>query len=105
MVWLFKPGGRQPRGSVGSADHTVDGVEGTWDVWLDRSTAAPPCVSNVSTVPKEELEFDLAAFIKDAVANGFIVTKEMYLSIIFAGFEIWGNGNGLQMKNFCVEVN
>lgn len=104
MVWLFKPTNRQPRGQVGSAGHAVDGVEGTWDVWLDQNMQ-PPCVSYVSSTPKEEMDFDLAAFIKDAVANNFIITKDMYLSIIFAGFEIWGNGNGLQMKNFCAAVN
>jgi hypothetical protein len=28
----------------------------------------------------------------------------MYLSIVFAGFEIWGGGDGLQAKAFCANV-
>ncbi len=28
----------------------------------------------------------------------------MYLSIIFAGFEVWGGGDGLQVKQFCANV-
>jgi hypothetical protein len=109
MVWLFKPEGRQPRGGVGGSPnqigHTIEGVEGAWDVWLDPSTTFPPCVSYVSVTPREALEFDLAGFIRDAVKNNFIVTQNMYLSVIFAGFEIWGGGDGIQMKKFCVNVN
>jgi hypothetical protein len=29
----------------------------------------------------------------------------MYLSIVFAGFEIWSGGDGLQDKQFCAAVN
>ena len=68
------------------------------------STGHPPCVSYVSATEREELTFDLADFIRDAVDNGYFVTEEMYLSIIFAGFEIWGNGDGLKLEQFCVDV-
>jgi hypothetical protein len=109
MVWLYKTAGRSPRGGVGGIPNeigrTVNGVDGTWDLWLDRSTVQPPCVSYVSSTRREELTVDLGAFIRDAVANDFIIKETMYLSIIFAGFEVWGGGNGLKMKNFCVEVN
>jgi len=108
MVWLYKPKDRQPRGGIGNtANHPnreIEGVEGGWDVWLHPSTGDPPCVSYVSATPREKLSFDLADFIRDAVANEYFVTAEMYLSIIFAGFEIWGNGDGLRIDNFCVDV-
>ena len=108
MVWLYKPIDRQPRGGIrNSPNHPnreIQGVEGEWDVWLDPSTGYPPCVSYVSATPREELAFDLADFIRDALANNYFVTEEMYLSIIFAGFEIWGNGDGLKLENFCVDV-
>jgi hypothetical protein len=107
MVWLFKPSNRQPRGGNGTRpnfpDQTVDGVSGTWDVWVDNTS--PPCVSYVSTTPLDSLSFDLNGFIRDAVANSYGVTDSMYLSIVFAGFEVWGGGDGLQVQQFCAQVN
>jgi hypothetical protein len=59
----------------------------------------------VSTIPLDSLSFDLNRFIQDSVANGYGITSSMYLSIVFAGFEIWGGGDGLQVKQFCAKVN
>lgn len=103
MVWLFKPDDRQPRGTNAHPSHMVDGVEGSWDVWVDASN--PPCISYVSTDPLDGLNFDLNKFIQDSVDNGYGVTEDMYLSIIFAGFEIWGQGDGLSLDRFCAQVN
>jgi hypothetical protein len=115
MVWLFKPAERQPRG--GKCDtagcepdvpnHTVDGVSATtWDVWLgEGSSTRAPCVSYVSTTPLDSLSFDLNKFIQDAVANNYYLKSTMHLSIVFAGLEIWGGGDGVQVKQFCAEVN
>ena len=104
MVWLFKPTDRQPRGFVapGDSDHKVPGLPGTWDVWIDHSN--PPCISYVSTTPLESLEFDLNNFSKDSVKNDYGVTEDMYLSVIFGGFEVWGGNDGLQLKKFCANV-
>jgi hypothetical protein len=33
------------------------------------------------------------------------LTSSMYLGIVFAGFEIWGGGDDLQIKQFCALVN
>ena len=111
MVWLFKPASRQPRGGTaptnGNPDYparTVGGVSGTWDVWVDNSSD-PPCISYVSGTPLPSLSFDLNRFIQDSVANNYGITSSMYLSIIFAGLEIWSAGNGLQVKQFCAQVN
>jgi cellulose 1,4-beta-cellobiosidase len=108
MVWLFKPAGRQPRGGVASEPNyparAVPGVTGSWDVWVDSRTD-PPCISYVSTTPLDTLGFDLNQFIQDSVTNGYGITSSMYLSIIFAGFEIWSGGDGLAVNNFCAQVN
>jgi hypothetical protein len=104
MVWMFKPTDRQPRGSDnGHTGQSVAGVSGAWDVWVD--TTNPPCVSYVSTTPLDGLEFDLDAFIKDAVAKRYGLTSSMYLSIVFGGFEIWGGADGIQLSQFCATVN
>ncbi len=104
MVWLFKPANRQPRGSIAAAARTVDGVPGTWNVWFDP-TGAAPCVSYVSSTPLDSLSFDLNRFIRDSVTNQYGITDSMYLSIVFAGFEIWNGGDGLQANQFCAKVN
>jgi hypothetical protein len=101
---MFKPTDRQPRGSdSGHLDQTIAGVSGTWNVWVD--TTNPPCVSYVSTTPLDGLEFDLDDFIKDAVAKSYGLTSSMYLSIVFGGFEIWGESDGIQLSQFCATVN
>jgi hypothetical protein len=103
MVWLFKPTDRQPRGNdQGRRGLTITGVPGAWDVWVD--TTNPPCVSYVSSTPIDALGFDLNDFIQDAVAKSYGVTSSMYLSIVFAGFEVWGNSDGLQVEEFCASV-
>ena len=102
MVWLFKPTNRQPRGSNQHPGQSVSGLPGTWDVWIDPTN--PPCISYVSTTPLEKLDYDLNNFIRDAVNKNYGVSNSMYLSIIFAGFEIWGGGDGLQEKAFCANV-
>jgi hypothetical protein len=104
MVWMFKPTDRQPRGSTGGRlNQSVAGVSGTWNVWFDSTN--PPCVSYVSTTPLDGLSFDLNDFIKDAVSHSYGVTSSMYLSIVFGGFEIWGGADGIQLKQYCVNVN
>lgn len=102
MVWLFDPENRQPRGTNDVPAHTVSGVPGTWDVWIDKTD--PLCISYVSTTPMDSLSFDLNNFIQDSVTNSYGITNSMYLSVIFAGFEIWGGGDGLDLKQFCADV-
>jgi cellulose 1,4-beta-cellobiosidase len=102
MVWLFKPTDKQPRGSIRANGRIISGVAGGWDVWYDATN--PPCVSYVSSDKLASLQFDLNDFIKDAVTSNYGITNSQYLSIIFAGFEVWGGGNGLQVKQFCASV-
>jgi hypothetical protein len=102
MVWYFKPDNRQPRGSNRYPNKTIPGIPGTWDVWIDSTN--PPCISYVANTKVESMDFDLNNFIQDSVKNSYGITSSMYLSIIFAGFEIWGGSDGLQAKAFCADV-
>ncbi len=103
MVWLFMPSDRQPLGAKAHPTQSVQGVGGTWDVWIDDTN--PPCISYVSAAPRNSLDFDLNAFIRDSVENDYGITEDMHLSVLFAGFEIWGQGDGLSVERFCAEVN
>ena len=52
--------------------------------------------------PSNGKRFALNDFIQHAVKNNLGVTTRHYLSIIFAGFEVWGGG--LQLKQLCANV-
>jgi cellulose 1,4-beta-cellobiosidase len=105
MVWQFMPTDKRPRGSVVAGGSVVTGVKGGWDVWYDPSPSDNiPCVSYVSSSKISSLEFDLNYFIKDAIQSGYGVKSSQYLSIVFAGFEVWQGGDGLQLKKFCANV-
>lgn len=105
MVWTFDPANKRPRGPGEEpqfAAMTVPGVTGKWDVWVDDTD--PPCISYVATEPVDNLGFDLKHFIDDSVQNSYGITNEMYLAIVFAGFEVWAGGDGLRVDEFCVSV-
>jgi hypothetical protein len=112
MVWMFKPADRRPRGGIVDSTgdgtpnftgHTVAGVPGTWDIWIDSTD--PLCISYVSSTPIDGLAFDLNNFIQDSVTSKYGITSSMYLNLVFGGFEIWSGGDGLQLKQFCAAVN
>lgn len=105
MVWEFKPDNRQPVGGMTAGGQTVAGVTGNWDVWIGNNSDGLPVVSYVRTQEADDLDFDLNDFIKDAVSHGHGVNNNQYLSVIFAGFEIWGGNNGLAVTQFCAKVN
>jgi hypothetical protein len=103
MVWLFKPTDRMPRGTIFANGLEVPGVPGSWTVWIDNTN--PSCVSYVSDTKLSSLEFDLNLFLQDSVKKKYgNITASQYLSVVFAGFEVWGGGDGLQLKKFCANV-
>jgi hypothetical protein len=101
MVWLYRPSSVQPIGPNPAA--VVNLAGGTWDVWRGTQLGRP-IVSYVRTQTTNSMSFDLNVFIKDAVSRG-ILSNEMYLTNVFAGFEVWSGGNGLRTDNFCTVVN
>jgi hypothetical protein len=105
MVWLYDPPFAQPIGSVVYPDVTVEGVEGTWDVWVGPN-GGRPCISYVRTETSLALSTDLNFFIRDAVeSRPNTISNDWYLSNVFIGFEIWSGGAGLETTSFCAIVN
>jgi hypothetical protein len=49
------------------------------------------------------LEYKLGDFIRDAVTRGY-VQNSWYLTNVYAGFEIWSGGVGLETTDFAVTV-
>jgi hypothetical protein len=104
MVWLVDPANAQPIGGVVQNGASVGGIPGNWDVWLGTNDGKP-CISYVRTQRTDSMEFDLNAFIKDAVKRPNAIQSSWYLSNVFAGFEIWSGGVGLKSTAFYAIVS
>ena len=107
QVWLYKPAGHQPTGSI---QRTTTIVGHSWDVWVGPyggtgANSAAPVVSYVAKdSPVASLSFDLNLFIKDSAANG--ISSSWYVTDIFAGFQIWtgSDATNLQCTSFTNKV-
>jgi hypothetical protein len=106
MVWLHDPEQAEPIGGDPMFEGvTVEGVPGTWDVWIGPN-GTRPCISYVRTERTLSMSFDLNHFIKDAVLNRpDTIQNDWYLTNIFTGFEIWSGSVGLESTAFCAIVN
>jgi hypothetical protein len=109
MIWLRDPSGKQPIGTLqtisGSSDNTVTIAGMKWKVWKGPRGAGPmgsqssaPVVSFVN--PTEDNDSRAQNFtnvnIKDfmTAAASYGISSSMYLTDVFAGFEIWNGGFG-----------
>jgi Glycosyl hydrolase family 12 len=105
MVWYYKPTNAQPIGSVKYSAVTIPNASGTWDVWIGDNGNVP-CISYVRTQSIQSMSYDLNSFIQDAVKNRpGTIQSGWYLTNVFAGFEIWSGGQGLQTTSFSAVVN
>lgn len=120
MVWTHKPGDRNPIGTNNqpfATGQTVQGVPGTWDIWVGaRGGGGPdannPVINYVAPGTVTAITFDLKLFIQDAVnrsqtgrLNGFTFSDQLFLTDVFAGFEIWSGGAGLKVDEFSARIN
>jgi cellulose 1,4-beta-cellobiosidase len=112
MVWTYKPGNRNAIGGFGGGEAqsaTVDGRQ--WNLFVGgRAEAGDPGAGNAQVisyvVPNGSIpdySFDLNLFIQDAVGRG-LLAPNLFLTDIFAGFEIWSGGTGLRVNDFTVDV-
>jgi hypothetical protein len=113
MVWFYKPSDNQPIGALlnnGMGSVTIGGKQ--FSVWYGQNTgggASRPVVSYVAQQNFNSWTFSLGDFIQDAIARNCsgttkCVNPSWYLSAVFAGFEIWNGGVGLEVKDFGVTV-
>jgi glycosyl hydrolase family 12 len=108
MVWTYKPGTRV---AIGTSRGQADVGGRTWELFVGpRGGGGPdsnlPVISYVNTgAAVLDYEFDLKAFIDDAVARNVGLTTTMFLTDVFAGFEIWSGGAGLRVDEFSIGIN
>jgi hypothetical protein len=113
MIWLRDPSGKQPIGTRVQQGVMVAGM--SWDVWVGPRGEVPqvgyndaPVVSFVNTAENDNSRAqsftnkNLKEFFTAAASHG--ITGSMYLTDIFAGFEIWSGGVGLKVDEFTAVV-
>jgi hypothetical protein len=108
MVWYHKPPVDQPIGTLVTTA-TVGGK--TWNVWYGINAGnGKGVVSYVAPQDISSMTFSLGDFITDAVGRNCVGTTtkclqaSWYLTNVFAGFEIWNGGTGLETTDFSVTV-
>jgi|HubBroStandDraft_6_1064221.scaffolds.fasta_scaffold55706_3 hypothetical protein len=101
MVWFEKPTANQPIGTS-VASTTIDGKD--YNVWYGNNSGnGKPCVSYVAQQTINSMTYSLGDFIQDAVTRGYLQSS-WYLTNVFAGYEIWSGGVGLETTDFAVTV-
>jgi hypothetical protein len=104
MVWLYDPPNAEPIGGAPAfTGVTIDGVEGTWDIWIGLN-GTRPCISYVRTETTLELSFDLKHFIDDATTRQGGIDPSWALTNVFTGFEIWQGAQDVETTAFCAIV-
>ncbi|MES1206518.1 MAG: hypothetical protein ABUS79_11325 [Pseudomonadota bacterium] len=107
MVWYYKPSDNQPVGAtIPNGTVTINGKQ--FNIWYGTNNGKP-VVSYVAQQKINSWTFPLGAFIKDAVGrtcsgSTTCLGSSWYLTNVFAGFEIWNGGVGLQTTDFGVNV-
>ncbi len=104
MVWLYDPPLAEPIGGAPAVSGvTIDGVDGTWDVWIGLN-GETPCISYVRTEMTFSLSFDLKRFIDDALTRPGGIDASWALTNVFTGFEIWDGSQDVETTAFCALV-
>jgi hypothetical protein len=107
MVWFYKPSDNQPIGmTVPNGSPTIGGKQ--FNVWYGQNNGKP-VVSYVAMSSFNSWTFSLGDFIQDAITRNCSGTTKClnsswYLTNVFAGFEIWKGGVGLETTDFGVTV-
>jgi hypothetical protein len=108
MVWFHKTSAPRPESDTPSSYTTARIAEKNWDVWYGNNIEGRPTISYVAQSSVNSWEFDLKAFIDHAKGSQGRPAQfhdGLFLTNIFAGFEIWSGGQNLRTNNFCAVVN
>jgi hypothetical protein len=111
MVWFHKTGnvfaeGEGEQHSGGQA--TINGK--TFSTYVSQQFEGRPIISYVASTTISEWSFDLNDFITDAKTRTStaqatpVITDALYLTNVFAGFEVWSGISNLKTDKFCIQV-
>jgi hypothetical protein len=111
MVWLHKTAGVYAEGegeghSGGQA--TINGK--SFSTYVSQQFEGRPIISYVASTTISEWSFDLNDFITDAKTRTStaqstpVISDSLYLTNVFAGFEVWSGVSNLKTDKFCIQV-
>jgi hypothetical protein len=111
MVWFHKTGnvfaeGEGEQHSGGQA--TINGK--TFSTYVSQQFEGRPIISYVASTTISEWSFDLNDFITDAKTRTStaqataVISDSLYLTNVFAGFEVWSGVSNLKTDKFCIQV-
>lgn len=111
MVWFHKTAnvfaeGEGEQHSGGQA--TINGK--SFSTYVSQQFEGRPIISYVASSTINEWSFDLNDFITDAktrtsTAQGTpVINDNLYLTNVFAGFEVWSGISNLKTDKFCIQV-
>jgi len=107
MVWYYDPSDNQPIGAPITNGSVMIGNK-QFNIWYGTNMGKP-VVSYVAQQNFNSWTFSLGDFIRDASTRNCMgstkcLDPSWYLSVVFAGFEIWRGSVGLEVKDFGVTV-
>lgn len=107
MVWTHQPNGRVAIGGS-RGPFRIQGQD--FELFVgprggDGADRDLPVISYVATNTVRDYSFDLDVFIEHAIAQNTGLTNGMFLTDVFAGFEIWSGGTGLRIDEFSAVIN
>jgi hypothetical protein len=111
MVWFHKTSnvfaeGEGEQHSGGTA--TINGK--SFSTYVSQQFEGRPIISYVASTSISEWSFDLNDFITDAKTRTStaqstpVISDSLYLTNVFAGFEVWSGVNNLKTDKFCIQV-
>jgi hypothetical protein len=111
MVWFHKTANVFAEGegeghSGGQA--TINGK--SFSTYVSQQFEGRPIISYVASSTISEWSFDLNDFITDAKTRTStaqatpVITDSLYLTNVFAGFEVWSGVSNLKTDKFCINV-
>jgi hypothetical protein len=111
MVWLHKT---KDVYAEGEADQHSGGIatinNKSFNTYVSQQFEGRPIISYVATATLNEWAFDLNDFITDAKTRTStaqptaVINDNLYLTNVFAGFEVWSGVSGLKTDKFCIQV-
>jgi len=111
MVWFHKTSNVFAEGegeSHSGGQATINGK--SFSTYVSQQFEGRPIISYVATTTINEWSFDLNDFITDAKTRTStaqstpVVTDSLYLTNVFAGFEVWSGVSNLKTDKFCIQV-
>ncbi|HKO50986.1 MAG TPA: hypothetical protein VJV79_24930 [Polyangiaceae bacterium] len=111
MVWFHKTSEVFAEGEGESHSGGVATINGkSFNTYVSQQFEGRPIISYVASASIKEWSFDLNDFITDAKTRTStaqptpVISNNLYLTNVFAGFEVWSGATNLKTDKFCIEV-